>query len=203
MTPAHSTGNSEPSYCRNPPVPEDWWPVVRDTMPAFDRKFTPTRGMGAIAELFRTVPDVRRSDHPSSSFCAWGRYAHAITADHRLNSRFGEESPLARVYDLDGRLLLLGVGHDCNTSLHLAEARASWPGKRTEKQGAAIKLGDGRQWVRFEDVAYDSDDFKQAGQAFDTTGAVTHGKVACADTKLMNQRKLVDFAAQWFSDNRG
>ncbi|MCA9642384.1 MAG: AAC(3) family N-acetyltransferase, partial [Myxococcales bacterium] len=98
VMPAYSTGNSEPTHWREPPVPEAWWQIIRDQMPAFDRKRTPTREMGAIAELFRTWPDARRSDHPACSFAAWGRYAHAITAEHRLNSSFGEDSPLARVY---------------------------------------------------------------------------------------------------------
>nr|WP_228441648.1 AAC(3) family N-acetyltransferase [Novibacillus thermophilus] len=33
-------------------------------------------------------------------------------------------SPLARLYDLNGSVLRLGVGHDSNTSFHLAEYRA-------------------------------------------------------------------------------
>lgn len=57
-------------------------------------------------------------------------------ADHSLDDALGEGSPLARVYDLDGQVLLLGVGHDNNTSLHLAEYRAEFPGRRWEGQGS-------------------------------------------------------------------
>ena len=68
VMPAFSGGNSEPSLWRAPPVQEVWWQIIRDHMPAFDRKLTPTRRMGAIPELFRSAADVRRSDHPA---CSW------------------------------------------------------------------------------------------------------------------------------------
>lgn len=202
VLPAYSTGNSEPSHWREPPVQEAWWQIIRDHMPPFDRKLTPTRQMGAIAELFRTLPDVRRSDHPQTSFCAWGRYAQAITADHRLNSSFGEDSPLARVYDLDGRVLLLGVGHDRNSSLHYAEHKAEWPGKAMLRTGAAVMMEHGRQWVQYENLRYDSGDFPEIGWDFVQTGQVKTGQVACAKSQLMSQRALVDFAADWISARR-
>ncbi|MCA8911684.1 MAG: AAC(3) family N-acetyltransferase [Planctomycetes bacterium] len=202
VMPAYSSDNSDPAHWQDPPVPEAWWQVIRDHMPAFNRKLTPSRRLGAIPELFRTAPDVRRSDHPSTSFCAWGRYAHAITADHRLNSSFGEESPLARVYDFDGLVLQLGVGHDTNSSLHLAEHRAEWGSKRSVKAGAAVELGHGRQWVQFEGLHYDSADFARIGAEFEASARVSRGNVACAESKLMRQRPLVDFGAQWMAANR-
>ena len=202
VMPAHSTGNSDPGRWESPPVPADWHDAIRAHMPAYNRRLTPTRGMGAIAELFRTLPDVRRSDHPAMSFAAWGRYAHAVTADHRLNSGLGEESPLARVYDLDGKVLLLGVGHDSNTSLHLSEHRADWPGRRTTKQGSAIEIGAERQWVVYEDLEVDSGDFAEIGWDFIQAGKVNTGNVGAGKSQVMSQIELVDFGAEWISHKR-
>ena len=201
VLPAYSTGNSDPVHWREPPVPATWHQTIRENLPAFDRKITPTRQMGAIAELFRIMPDVRRSDHPAVSFCAWGRYAKAITADHRLNSGFGEESPLARVYDLEGHVLLLGVGHDRNSSLHYAEHRADWPKARL-KVGAAMQFEGGRQWVAYEDLKHDSADFPEIGWDFVQSGKVKTAGVACAKAQFMPQRELVDFATAWISRKR-
>lgn len=201
VLPAHSTDNSDPSHWENPAVPAAWHEVIRAHMPAFDKRLTPTRQMGRIAELFRIAPDVKRSDHPAVSWCAWGRYAHAITPGHRLNSGFGEDSPLARVYDLEGDVLLLGVGHDRNSSLHLAEHRADWP-KQTLKLGAAMQFDGGRQWVVFEDLKHDSGDFPEIGWDFVQSGHVKTGNVACARSQLMPQRGLVDFAAEWITRKR-
>ena len=63
-----------------------------------------------------------------------------------------ENSPLARRYDLDAKVVLLGVGHSKNTSLHLAEYRAEWPGKRRLAQGSAITVDGRRTWVSYEEL---------------------------------------------------
>src|SRR5258706_3696221 len=123
--PTFPAENSEPANWNHPPVPEEWWQQIRATMPAYDPTFTPTFHMGIIPETFRKQTDVVRSSNPDASFAAWGKYARQITENHALCPLFGEQSPLARVYDLEGWVLLLGVGHNKNSSLHLAEGRAN------------------------------------------------------------------------------
>lgn len=201
--PAHSTALSEPAQWRNPPVPESWWKTIRDETPAFDRDLTPTRGMGRIPELFRTCPGVVRSDHPQASVAARGPNAELLTDGHALDSGVGEGSPMARLYDVDGWVLLLGVTHARNTSLHLCEYRATFPGRKTERQGAPVLVDGRRRWVEFEDLAWDEDDFPELGAAFEQATAVVRvGNVAQAESRLMRQRPLVDFGVGWMEQNR-
>jgi len=199
VMPAHTTGNSDPAQWADPPVPEQWWTVIRDHMPPFTPQ-SPTRGMGAVADYFRTLPGVTRSGHPQHSFAACGRYERAIIHDHKLESGMGEDSPLARIYDLGGYVLQIGT--HVNTSLHLAEHRAEWPGKVVEPDGAAMMVGDMRMWVRFRRLAYDASDFAGIKQEFADTGAVQTGKVGAADARLMLQPDLVRFAVEWMNANR-
>ena len=109
VMPTHSTDLSDPSQWENPSVPESWWQTIRQTMPPYDPDLTPTRSMGRIAETFRKQNGVLRSAHPQSSFCASGPQASYIIENHSLAFGMGEHSPLARIYDLHGFVLLLGV----------------------------------------------------------------------------------------------
>jgi len=203
VMPTQSGDWSEPSLWQHPAVPEAWWPVIREHTPAFDPELTPTRGMGAIAESFRAWSGTRRSIHPQLSFAARGPLAERLLAGHSLCDGLGERSPLARLYDADGYVLLLGVGHDNNTSLHLAEYRADYPAKETREFAAAIMLDGERRWTAYLDINFDTGDFADIGSSFDVaTGLVRHGKVGKAGAQLMPQRALVDYAVRWMEEHR-
>lgn len=195
LVPTHTAELSDPATWRNPPVPQAWWTTIQESMPAFEPGITPSLGMGALAELVRTWPGARRSDHPQFSFAAVGAAAQQLTADHRLDDGCGEGSPLARLYELDGKVLLLGVGHESNTSLHLAEYRAGV--RRVVRPTAPVLVEGAALWVTWHDVDFYSEDFQALGEAFEETGAVQIGPVGRGAGRLMHQPTAVDFAQRW------
>ncbi len=194
VVPSFSMARTDPAAWRNPPVPESWWPVIRAESPAYDPRVASTRDMGAIVDCVLRWPGTRRSAHPHASFAANGPLAERVLEPHPLPYCFGEESPLARLYDLGGHVLLLGVGHGNNTSLHLAEHRAAFSAKRTYVEGAAVLVDGRREWVTFPDLVTDADDFPAVGAAYEATGAdVRVGPAGRGTARLMAQRGLVDF----------
>ncbi|KKB10612.1 hypothetical protein VE25_17105 [Devosia geojensis] len=196
VMPAHSSGLTDPAKWGAPPVPADWVEVIRASMPAFDPRRTPTQNMGSIAELFRSWPGVERSLHPNCSFAAVGPNTRRILDGHALESPLGEQSPLARLYDLDARVLLLGVGFDKCTMLHLAEGRA-WPDRPLEDEGSPVLVDGVRQWVSYRAAPVgDPATFVRVGERLAEQGEVAAGKVGNADCWLFSARLAVDLAAE-------
>jgi aminoglycoside 3-N-acetyltransferase len=202
VVPAFCGELSEPSRWIAPPVPESWWPILREEAPAFDPAVTPTRHMGAIVDCFLRYPEVRRSVHPRDSFAARGPDARAIVDEHPLAFALGEQSPLARIYELDGWVLLLGVDHGNNTSLHLAEYRADLPVTDHIEEGSPVMVDGRRTWVTYPDRAGDDADFAPLGEEFAHTGLERRGPVGTGTGRLMRQRDVVDFGARWMEANR-
>ncbi|MEH7121736.1 MULTISPECIES: aminoglycoside N(3)-acetyltransferase [unclassified Bacillus (in: firmicutes)] len=198
IMPTQTADNSDPAEWQNPPVPEEWWPIIRKETPAYDPHFTPTTGMGKIVEAFRTFPGVKRSLHPTYSFAAWGKHAEYILSQQPLEEGFGLESPLAKIYELDGYVLLLGVQHDSNTSLHFAE-HAIVNRKKVQK-GTALFENNERVWKTYEEIVYDSDSFDALGKEFEKKHPINSCQIGLATCKLMKQRLLIDFGREWLQE---
>jgi len=97
-----------------------------DELP-FDPATTPAAGdLGATADLFWRQPGVMRSDHPQA-FAAIGPRAEEVVKTPLPLPPHVPDSPVGRVHGLAGQVLLLGVGHEADTSLHLAELIAEVP----------------------------------------------------------------------------
>jgi aminoglycoside 3-N-acetyltransferase len=201
VMPSHSGDISDPAKWKNPPVPKQWIEQIYKNMPAFDLDFSPVRGMGRIASLFRTLPNAVRSNHPQVSFSAIGKNAKIITDNHVLTPQLGMNTPLGKLYELKAKVLLLGVGYDSCTSFHLAESLCDKMPKVT--MGAAMIENNERVWKWFEDFDYDSDkDFEILGAHFDETGHVRIRRIGNAVCKIFDIKTGVDYAKDWLEKYR-
>lgn len=100
-----------PSFNYTNPLPD----------PYFDVLATPGR-TGALTEVFRQQPGTIRSYHPAHSVSACGKRACEFLADHRES--FGINSPIDRIAQAGGYVLLLGVTHWSNSMIHIGESYA-------------------------------------------------------------------------------
>lgn len=202
MMPAQTWKNLDPATGVHWEVSPEHWPVIREHWPAYNKDITPAIGMGIVAEMLRKWPGASRSDHPARSMAAVGKHAEYLTKEHDLSQIFGKGSPLHKLYELDGHILLIGVGHDKNTSLHLAETKADFPTKRFMEESSAILLDGERKWVTYRTQAVDDGDFTILGEEFDRAHQVAIHKVGEAEVRFLRQRQLVDWAVQWMEEHR-
>lgn len=204
VMPAFTGDLSDPVLWEEPPVPAAWQDFIRETMPPFEPDLTPTWPMGAIVECFRHQEGALRSNHPVSSWVARGRHAARITADQSLAYSSGEGSPLARLYELDACILLLGAGHARNSSLHLAEVRNRFaPAKKTTRGYPGRRPDGGTEWRHHEDIFLYEDDFEAIGAAFEAQdSSLAIGAVGDAPARLLRQGPLVDFAVAWMNQHQ-
>jgi len=165
----------------------------RDDVP-FDPRTTAAAGdLGVIADTFWRMPGVRRSTHPFA-FAARGARAEEVVSAPLTLPPHAPESPVGRVHALDGRVLLLGVGHDANTTLHLAELIAGVPYRVPH---AFTELRDGIP----ARVEYGENDhccrlFELADGWLRSAGLQTEGQVGNAHARLFSSRDLVRIAVE-------
>ena len=202
MMPTQSWKNLDPETGVHWEVDKDCWQAIRDNWPPYDKNITPTNTMGAVAEMFRQWSGTIRSDHPARSVAAFGKYAEYLTQGHDMSNIFGDGSPIGKLYELDAYVLLIGVGYDKNTSLHLADARAEYEGKRFCTEHSAVTENGKRVWKAYDTLYVDGEDFEQIGSAFEKAHEVKKAMLGNAVLRLMKQRELVDFAVRWIEKNR-
>lgn len=89
----------------------------------FDHDRTPSFN-GRITETFRLMPGVKRSRHPTHAYSAIGPDAERYLADAEKLLAWGPESPLGRLIDDGGWVLLIGVTHGSSTAQHHGETAA-------------------------------------------------------------------------------
>ena len=176
----------------------------QDDLPGFDPAATPSHNMGLLAEHVRRHPRAVRSLHPQTSFAAVGRAAADLMRVHDRECHLGEESPLAALYRADAMILLVGVGIDRCTALHLAEYRLS-PDvpRRTKTYEYVLDWGGHRVWRSFEAPDLDDSDFGALGDELAAQDWCRTGFVGKAHTYLLPLRQAVDFAVAWMGRWRG
>lgn len=172
-------------------VMPSWW---GDDDEPFDPTTTPVSpDLSIVADTFWRLPGVLRSNH-CFAFAAAGPEAPRITADPLPLPPHIPESPVGRVHDLDGQVLLLGVGHDADTALHLAELLAGVP-YRVPRYCTVLQ--DGRP-VRID---YRENDhccarFAFADEWLRAQGLQSEGRVGHAHARLARARDIVAAALE-------
>lgn len=180
-------------------------PSLRAHIPAFDPlRSRSIRDNGFWPELLRTTPGAHRSASPGASMAAIGGEAEWFTADHALDYGYGRQSPLGKLVEAKGKVLMLGAPLDTMTLLHHAEHLADFPNKRIRRYETPILVEGKTVWRWFEefDTSHSPDGLPEdyfAGivEAFLATGRGKRGRVGEASSVLVPADEMVTFGVDW------
>jgi aminoglycoside N3'-acetyltransferase len=155
----------------------------------FDKTKSPCPEMGIVADTFWRLPGVLRSDN-NHAFAAVGPLAEMLTAPHPMDIPHGLDSPIGRVYELNGQVLLLGVGQDSNTTIHLCENLA---GVRYRRAKYITILQDGKP-TRFDyrEIDHCCQNFALVDGWLDEEHLQRHGKIRNGEARLMRSPDIVN-----------
>jgi len=172
------TGSSELSTA-NPPV--------------FDVRNTPC-WTGAIPETARKTPGFVRSAHPTHSVCAFGDKARWFTEDHEhCPTPCGFGSPYDKLAQVGGYILLVGVTHDCNTSMHYVEEVAGVPYHMQDGTALATITYADREVVRVPVTLHKYGtprDFKRLEPEMLAGGIQVNGRIGDSTIRLIKAREM-------------
>jgi aminoglycoside N3'-acetyltransferase len=165
--------------------------MTSDDERPFDPGTTHCKEMGIVPDMFWRMAGVARSDSPHS-FAAFGPHAAGVLAPHAVEVPHGPASPVGRVVDLDGIILLIGVGHDANTTVHLAE---NMENVQYHVPKYSIALRNGRPIrIDYTEPSSCCARFSRIDAVLDGLAAQRRGFVGNAPARLVRARSVVDAA---------
>lgn len=179
-----------------------------DEHPPFDPAIArAVRENSILAEFLRTWPGARRSQNPEASMVAVGERAAWITQDHPMNYGYGAGSPLAKLVELGGKVLMLGAPLDTITLLHYAENRARMRHKNIVRYQCPVLRDGEKVWLDIEDYdtgeTHDDYSFEEIALAYLAQNRGCRGKVGSAESYLFDAADLTAFAIGWLEQHFG
>lgn len=193
-------------------VPTHTWNNVNRANPFFDVRTTvPCIGVLPRIAAFRN--DFVRSLHPTHSIAVFGKRARDfVKGEERLATPAPPGSCLSRLYEENGKILLVGVGHGRNTYLHAIDERLNIPNRlNPDAFEIAIKDYDGNllKSPPFHThytkgiTANLSDFYPNYKEVFDYFGAVRYSSLGDAKVYVCDARRMTDIAkALWEKADR-
>ena len=186
-------------------IPSHTYANIRET-PVFDiRKTRPCIGtLPCVAvELANEAYDKGdmtcvRSMQVSHSIVAFGKDAYEFAAcDRSTKTRTPMAGCYGNLYRRNGKILLIGVGLNKNTFIHMVDEFLDYDcGKRLPDGTTYIHITDydGTQWEQERILTYGpgAADFERYATALQQANAITYGKVGDADAMLIDAKKCFD-----------
>ena len=182
-------------------VPTHTWNKVWRESPYYDvRSAVPD--IGTLAEVAAFRKDGVRSLHPTHSVAAFGKgAAEFVRGEENCASPAPLGSCLSRLYEANGKVLLVGVGHERNTYLHSVDERLGIPDRLNpnpyeitivDYDGRILKSPPFHSHFTAASDRCVSEYYPNYKEAFEYAGAVTYARLGNAPVYVCSCRKMTD-----------
>lgn len=197
VMPAFTRNLSDPSAYRNGTVPRSSWETIRESAIPFDKKLSVPHNMGEVTVQFMRNDAVLRSNHPMTSFLAWGKYAKLIVEKQPLHFSLSKESPLGKVAELNGYVLMLGMNYDKCEMFHLAQYSSNKTPVRIYNY--AIEKANKLNWIKFLDLELNSAGYKMIGEMMEEKHIVKSAYLGNSTCRMFSAREAVACATAYLN----
>lgn len=171
------------------------WDLVNFRQPVFSVRDTPCT-TGLLPELFRRFPGVCRSLHPTHSMAALGNDAKSFLEGHeKFDSPCHRNSPWGRLYDLEAKILFIGVSISCNTFLHGVEEWLPVPDMLTEDAENLVVYDYSGNRIEVASRRHSGDHsafYNRVEGLFRENGALSEGKLGDARALVLQAKAAGD-----------
>lgn len=167
----------------------------------FDAENAPST-VGIISEKHRQRPNSLRSLRPVHSINAIGARAEELIRDHdKCETNCGEGSPYLKLRDMGGKIILLGVDMNRNTTLHAIEDIMDGVYLVSREVPAPLYMPDheGKTMV-MKKFCPGHRDFLRFTPVLRRAGALTEIRIGNAVAKIIDVRKMFELGQKLLAE---
>lgn len=195
IMPTFTPQMADPS-CQKHHVNRALWQDVRKHALPFDKKLTPPKKCDALVYQFLRNEGVTRSYHPLYSFAAWGKYAKLICDKHPLHFGLSKESPLGKVVEFNGGIVMLGCGYEECCLFQLARYQGELPIRMIS---APIENNHKTVWKDMLELDYNTKYFSEIGEVLEERNLVKTSYIGNGRCRFFSARESVTLASAYFN----
>lgn len=197
MMPTFTQNYVDPSCLPNTRITRENWRLVRENILPYDKKLSTPFHMGDVAVQFVKNDAVLRSSHPNYSFAVWGKYAKIICEKHALHFGLSKESPLGKLFDMNGFVLLLGVSIESCYALHYAQYDNEKMPLRIVSSPVAKKSSV--IWKDMIELNFDNKGFKEVGEILEDRHLIKTDYIGNAICSYFSFREAIRLAKAYYN----
>lgn len=196
IMPTFSPQLADPS-CVKQSIERDQWNRIREFSLPFDRKLTSINTSDEIVCQFLKNEGVVRSYHPLYSFAAWGKYAKLICDKHPLHFGLNQDSPLGKIVEFNGYVVMLGGEYKDCVMFQLAHYQNTHIPIKVVS--APIEINKKRMWKDMLDVDYTTESFDDVGEAMEDRCIVKTSLLGNGICRFFSAREAKNLATAYFN----